>query len=185
MTQGSPSSALGATSSRAGPTAPPISSILPLLSSTFFTGFSAISYISGILRTISHLLLVAIPGHHLCRPLPPFPNHYLLTNPFRHFRWHTISRRRVCPASPVSGLRLHWSRMSYWDSYWPRGTSSRQFRWVGTAWRGGPTDDSERFSLANTTAEEVVDFPGKEEGHFEDRGLNLTEFVRDPRFSLT
>jgi hypothetical protein len=58
MTQGSPSSALGATSSRAGPTAPPISSILPLLSSTFFTGFSAISYISGILRTISHLLLV-------------------------------------------------------------------------------------------------------------------------------
>ena len=60
MTQGSPSSVtLGATSSRAGPTAPPISSILPLLSSTFFTGFSVISYISGLLRTISHHVLLA------------------------------------------------------------------------------------------------------------------------------
>lgn len=58
MTQGSPSSGtLGATSSRASPTAPPISSLLPLLSSTFFTGFSAISYLSGLLRTISHILL--------------------------------------------------------------------------------------------------------------------------------
>jgi len=46
---------------------------------------------------------------------------------------------------------------------------------VGIA-RGGSIDAAERFSLANTIAEEVVDFPGKEEGHFEDRGLNLTEF---------
>jgi len=58
MAQGpSSSGTLLATSSRASPTAPPISSILPLLSSTFFTGFSAISYISGLLHTVSHLLL--------------------------------------------------------------------------------------------------------------------------------
>lgn len=72
--------------------------------------------------------------------------------------------------------------MPRWDSCWHRGTSSRQFRWVGIA-RGGSIDAAERFSLANTIAEEVVDFPGKEEGHFEDRGLNLTEFVRHPSFT--
>lgn len=58
MAQSSPSSGtLGATPTGAGPTAPPISSILPLLSSTFFTGFSAISYLSGLFRTLSHSLL--------------------------------------------------------------------------------------------------------------------------------
>jgi len=55
---------------------------------------------------------------------------------------------------------------------------------VGTFWRGGPIDAAERFSPTNTTTEEVVDFPRKEEGHCESRGLNLTEFVRDPKLSL-
>lgn len=56
MAQSSPSSvAMGDTVSRS-PTAPPISSLLPLLFSTFSTGSSAISYISGILRTISRTL---------------------------------------------------------------------------------------------------------------------------------
>lgn len=62
------------------------------------------------------------------------------------------------------------------DSCGHRGAASYQFRWVGNAW-GGPVDAAERFSLAHTIAEEVVDFSGKEEGHPEDRGLNLTEFV--------
>lgn len=52
-----PSGTLEATPSGPGPTSPPISSILPLLSSALSTGFSVISYISGFLRTISHTLL--------------------------------------------------------------------------------------------------------------------------------
>ncbi|KAF8263374.1 hypothetical protein EI94DRAFT_1665612 [Lactarius quietus] len=58
MAQSSPSSGtLGATSPHTGPTAPPISSLLPLLTSTLTTGFSAIAYLSGVFRTISHSLL--------------------------------------------------------------------------------------------------------------------------------
>jgi hypothetical protein len=58
MTQSLPSSGTwGVTPSGPGPTSPPISAILPLLSSAFSTGFSAISYISGFLRTISRSLL--------------------------------------------------------------------------------------------------------------------------------
>ena len=49
--------ALGATPSGAGPASPPISSILPLLSSAFSTGFSAITFISGFFHTISRSLL--------------------------------------------------------------------------------------------------------------------------------
>jgi len=74
MAQTSPSSvALGDTPSR-GPTTPPISSLLPLLFSTFTTGSSAISYISGILRTISRILfspfLAVIPiAFYLLSPI--------------------------------------------------------------------------------------------------------------------
>ncbi|KAN0139314.1 hypothetical protein V8E53_002815 [Lactarius tabidus] len=56
MAQPSPSSvSLGDTPSR-GPTAPPISSLLPLFFSSLTSGFSAISYTSGILHTISRIL---------------------------------------------------------------------------------------------------------------------------------
>ncbi|KAH9048902.1 hypothetical protein EDB84DRAFT_1455389 [Lactarius hengduanensis] len=67
---------LGATPPLAvpGPTSPPISSILPLLSSAFTTGLSTISYISGYFRTISYSLfspfLVIIPvGYYLLSPI--------------------------------------------------------------------------------------------------------------------
>ncbi|KAI9463942.1 hypothetical protein BJY52DRAFT_1250462 [Lactarius psammicola] len=53
----SSSGTLGATPSLPVPTSPPISSILPLLSSAFTTGLSVISYISGLFRTISHSFL--------------------------------------------------------------------------------------------------------------------------------
>jgi hypothetical protein len=65
--------ALGDTPSP-GPTAPPISSLLPLLFSTFTTSFSAISYTSGILHTISRILfspfLAVIPiAFYLLSPI--------------------------------------------------------------------------------------------------------------------
>lgn len=132
------------------------------------------------LRDSSHGLphpFHAIPSYHPDRFLPLFPNHHLFANSFRHLRWHAISRRRVCPASALSDLCLYWSRVPRWDSCWRRGTSNCQFRWVGTAW-GGPVDAAEHISLANTIAKEVVDFSGKEEGHTEDRRLNLTEFCK-------
>ena len=60
--------------------------------------------------------------------------------------------------------------------------SNRELSWVGTAWGGGPIDAAERISPANSTAEEIVGLPGKEEGYSESRGLNLPEFVRDSGF---
>jgi hypothetical protein len=71
--------------------------------------------------------------------------------------------------------------MPFWDNDRRRGASNREFGWVGTGWGGGPIDAAERLSTANST-EEVIGFQGKEEGHGEDGGLNLTEFVRDPGF---
>ncbi|KAH8986968.1 hypothetical protein EDB86DRAFT_2213353 [Lactarius hatsudake] len=169
---------LGATPPLAGPgpTSPPISSILPLLSSAFTTGLSAISYISGFFRTISYSLfsplLVIVPvGYYLLSPIIISAQLIFDTFVGMPYRAAVYVLQAVYPIYAFLGVACLSGVIIGLG-----GTSDCEFGRVGIAWGGGPIDSAERFSPANTTAEEVVDFPGEKEGHCEGRGLNPTEF---------